>query len=187
VRRIRATTTLAVAGLAMLSAMVASNASAQLFHASKIGTLKGKQLDNQELQIGAGLMGCTKAAASGRATQLLALSLLLTVQYSGCSFFSFSEIKINPAIYLLNADNGLVTLDGTVKMEIPLAGCSITFPPQTLTEVKYKNTAKKLTEESKVHSIKYTGSGGMCGGAGSSGTYIGNNELELEGGEISWS
>jgi hypothetical protein len=172
----------------LLSAVMATSASAAFFHASKTGTLTGKNdgLQTFNTGTGAGAVECTKAASSGTATALLTLVQLIQETYTGCTAFSFAEVKINTADYLFNADNGLVFLDNTLKIEIPLAGCEVVVPPQDLFTVTYDNTNNKILELSNVHSIKSTGSGGDCKGAGSSGTYVGNNLLELEGGSLSW-
>jgi hypothetical protein len=178
--------TLTTISACLLSVVVAASASAAFFHASKTGKLVGKQTGTQTFNTGSGAVECTKAASSGTATALLVLSQLIQTTYTGCTAFSFAEVKINTADYLFNADKGLVLLDNTLKIEVPLAGCSVTVPPQDLFTVTYDNKSGKLLELTNVHSIKSTGSGGLCGGSNSSGTYVGNNELELTGGELSW-
>jgi hypothetical protein len=169
----------------LLSVVVAASASAALFHASKTGKLVGKATNTQTFTTGAGTVECTKAASSGTATALLTLVQLIQVTYSGCTAFTFVTVEINTADYLFNADTGLVFLDNTLKIVIPKV-CEVVVPPQSLLQVTYDNTSKKILELSNVHSIKSTGSGGVCGGANSTGTYVGNNLLELEGGELSW-
>lgn len=178
--------TLTAASACLLSVVVAASASAAFFHASKTGKLTGQQTGNQTFNTGSGNVICTKAASSGTATALLVLTQLIQTTYTGCTAFEFASVTINTADYLFNADNGLVLLDNTLKIEVPLAGCNVIVPPQDLFTVTYDNQSGKLLELSNVHSIKSTGSGGLCGGVGTAGTYVGNNLLELTGGELSW-
>ncbi|HEX5852696.1 MAG TPA: hypothetical protein VFY36_06355 [Solirubrobacteraceae bacterium] len=169
-----------------LSVAVVSIASAQKFHADKTGALKGKQLGNQVFLTGAGTVTCTTASTSGTVTSLLALHQLVEVKYSGCTAFGFIKTHITPALYLFNADNGLVQLENGVLINPLGAGCEVHLAPQHLLGVAFQNTNKKIVEISKVHSIKSQGTGGVCGGANTTGTYTGNNQIELEGGTIEW-
>jgi hypothetical protein len=188
VRRIK-TMALTAVGVCALSAAVVSSASAQQFHASKTGTLKGVQLNTQVFNTGsgAGSVECKKAATSGRVTSLLALSQLVIVVYSECKAFSFVNATITPAHYLFSADNGLVKLDNTITITPEGAGCHVTVHPQDLKEVKFVNSGGKLIEESNVKNIASLSTGGLCGGNSAIGTYVGNNDIELEGGTLSWS
>lgn len=177
----------AVVSVCVLGIAMVANVSAQQFHASTTGKLLGKQLGNQVFETGAGTVTCTTAASTGTATALLVLTQLIETKYSNCTAFGFAEVKINTAKYLFSADNGQVTLDNTILIEVPLGGCSVSVPPQALKQVVYDNSNKKIIELSKVTGIQSTGSGGLCGGTNTVGTYTGNNQLELDGGTVSWS
>jgi hypothetical protein len=186
VRRIKILT-IAVLGVCVLGVAGVAGASAQQFHASKTGTLTGKATNTQVFNTGSGAVECTKAFSSGTVTAVLALTQLVTVQYTGCTAFGFINTEITPAQYIFNADNGEVKIENTITITPAGAGCKVTVGPQSLKTVKFKNSGSKLIEESAVKGIVSTSTGGLCGSSGSSGTYTGNNEIELIGGTISWS
>lgn len=172
-----------VAASAFNVALTSTASAVVLFHASKTGTLKVTGLNSQVFNTGAGTIEC-KVTGSGRVTAFLTLRLLLLEQYSGCVAFGFAEISSNPADYLVDASNGLVFFDNTVKFELPLAACSISLPPQNLFKESYDNSAGKVIDLSALTGVKSIGSGGLCGGANTTGTWTGNSEIELVGGTI---
>ncbi|MGA9566771.1 MAG: hypothetical protein WBS19_14700, partial [Candidatus Korobacteraceae bacterium] len=70
-----------------------------------------------------------------------------------------------------------------VDVETILGNCSILVDPQSLKAVTYENKSGKIVEKTNVSGISYTTSGSsVCGSSGTNGTYIGNNEIEREGG-----
>ncbi len=177
---------LAVMGACILSMAMAAGASAQKFHASKTGNLKGFALNTQVFNTGSGNVECTAAASSGTVTTLETLTQAINVKYSGCKAFGFINTDISEAHYVFSAD-GSVAVTNTITITPLGAGCTVTVGPQTLKEVKFKNSGSKITEETNVKNIVSTSSGGLCGSSSTTGTYTGNNDIELEGGTISWS
>jgi hypothetical protein len=179
---------LAVLGVCMA---VTASASAHLFHATLLGgELLGLSTGTQifKTKAGGAAVECSHAVTLGLVAALLGLHQLVTVNYSGCLEAGIVRIHISSAQYLLSAD-GLVAIEKTIKILVlgPPLHCSITVPPQSLLGVTYKNSGKNIVEESKVHSIVSTGTGGECGTANTGGTYTGNNEISEDGGTLSWS
>ena len=172
-----------------ISAFIVAGASAQSFHASKTGNLKGKATSNQVFTTAAGKVTCEEATTTGTVTALLSLHQLVDVIYGKCTAFGLGGVDVSLALYLFNADGGLAKLENTVTITSLIAGCTIVvLGGQDLRTVKYKNVGKNLVEESEVAGIVSHGSGGLCGsGTSTTGTYVGNNEIELVGGEVSWS
>lgn len=175
---------LAVLGVCMVAT---ASASAFLFHATLVpGTLLGKATNTQKFVAfsGSGTVECTSATTTGSITQKLALTQLVTVVYSSCAAFGFPT-SISAAKYVLSAD-GLAAIENTIVISVK-GVCTITVKPQDLGTVKYKNSGNNILEESAVTGITSTGSGGVCGGANTGGTYTGNNEVSEDGGILSWS
>ena len=168
-----------------LSAVAAANASAAVFKASGTGTLSGKALNNQVFNTGIGNVTCTTAASSGTVVAPLEKETQeVAVKYSGCTAFGFVGVEISEAKYLFNA-NGSVNVVNTITIKVPAAGCSVTVSPQTgLKTITYVNSSGKIEEKTNVSGIKSKGSGGVCGGESTTGTYTGNNLIELVGGTI---
>jgi hypothetical protein len=180
--------TLTVIGACALSAAAAGSASASEFHASKLGTLKGTQLGTQTFNSGGGVplnVECTKATTSGQVTVLLALKQLVIVDYFGCTAAGLAA-TVTLAHYLIFADNELVGLDNLVTITVPTAGCKVFIEPQHVKGITFANFAGKISESSNVKNIVSSGTGGTCGTGSNAGTYVGKNDVELEGGIISW-
>jgi hypothetical protein len=188
-------TVVAFAVLCVCMAATAS-ASAHLFHASKTGKLLGSATSEQVFltEPGGNNVTCTKAATTGTVTELLALQQAVEVVYSGCTAFSFVNVDISPAKYLLSAD-GLAAITNTITILVLKTflneDCTITVHPQNLGTVKYntdKPNASAILQLSEITGILSLSSGGKCGTAGdhSGGTYTGSNLIILDGGAIGW-
>ena len=133
-------------------------------------------------------MKCTTAATSGTIASTNFSEQEMTVSYSTCTAFGFVNTDISPATYLFTA-SGLVHLKNTISISPTGAGCSLTIHPQNaLGTISYTNLAGgKLGIDPNVKNIAYTSTGGLCGSAGTNGTYTGNSEVErVGGGSISW-
>jgi hypothetical protein len=182
-----------VVALAVLSVCMAATASASAHDFTATvnpGTLLGKQTGVQVFtpKAGGAAVECSTATTLGSITALLGLHQLVHVIYGGCLVAGIAKVHISLALYLLGADN-LVAILNTIKILVlaPPLHCTITVPPQHLLGVTYKNSGNNIVEESKVHSIVSTGTGGQCGTANTGGTYTGNNEVSEDGGTLSWS
>jgi hypothetical protein len=175
---------LAVVAVAVfaLSVVGVASASAAQFTASATGELTGKATSTQKFTTGAGTVECTAAATSGKIVSEASPEQEVTVKYSGCKAFGFVSAEISPATYLFTA-NGEVHIQNTITISVPLGGCSVTVGPQTVKSVSFANAGtSNITESSNVSGIVSKGSGGLCGGANSTGKYVGNSEISRVGG-----
>ena len=160
------------------SLVAAASASAAIFQVNETGTLKGHALNAQVFTFSGGTAKCTTATTSGSVTGYSAEELKVSVAYSGCTAFG-QAASVSTAEYDLHA-NGTVDVLNTITISI--TGCTVKVGPQSgLKSVSYENSTK-LIEKGSVSSIVYTSSGGACGSSGSSGTFSGNSELELNEG-----
>jgi hypothetical protein len=167
-------------------------ASGHNFNSSVTGNLKVVKNATQIFKTGTNTeVKCTKdSVVTGTASKGLQLSVLAQVEYTGCTVERFGfkfEATVSLAQYVFSADNELVNLENTIVIKVPIASCNITVKPQDLKKVLYTNTAKHILITPEVSGILSTGSGGECGGHSSTGTYEGSTEVEVVGGEISWS
>ncbi len=186
-RRIRFIAVAVVAALCM-SVVAAASASAHEFVASKAGKTKSSATSNQVFNTGSGNVTCTKLAGKGevKETELKSETHKETVTYSGCTAFGFVKVKITAAKYKFNA-NGSVELENEVTITPEGAGCTVKVAgKQVLSSVSFANEAGKINETSNVKGIHSVGSGGVCGGTNTEGTYTGSALTELEGGTIEW-
>lgn len=184
-----------VMGIALVAMLAISGvASGHDFKSSVAGNLKVVKNTNQVFNTGASsAVTCTKdSIVKGAAASGIQLSVLAEIEYTGCTvigpFGLKFEATVSLAQYLFSADNELVRLENTIVVRVPIAECNITVKPQDLKAVKYKNTNKHVVVEANVSGITSVASGGECGtGTNTTGTYTGNTEVEVVGGEISWS
>ena len=183
-----------IVGIALVSMLALSGvASGHNFKSSVAGNLKAVTNTNQLFNTGASSdVTCTKVAiVKGAATKELQLSVLAEIEYTGCTVTAFGikfEATVSLAQYEFSADNELVRLENTIVIKVPIESCNITVKPQDLKAVLYKNSGKHVVVEAHVSGIASEASGKACGsGKSTSGTYTGNTEVEVVGGEISWS
>jgi hypothetical protein len=171
---------LAVAVFA-LSVVGVASASAAEFTASANGELLGKATSTQIFTTGAGTVECTTAATKGNVVTA-SKEQEVTVTYGNCKAFKLVGAEISPATYLFTS-NGEVHIKGTITIKVPLAGCSVTVGEQTVKSVSFANAGtSNITETSAVTGITSKGSGGICGGANTTGTYSGTSEISRVGG-----
>lgn len=173
---------LAVTGVAVFAfcAVAVASSSAASFKASETGSLTGTANGTQTFVTGAGEVKCTAAATTGEVTELEATHQKVVVNYSGCTAFGFVGVTISAAHYNLFS-SGSVNIEEPITISVPLAGCTVKVPAQEgLGTVTYANSGtKNIEEKSAVTGIHYEGSGGLCGGTGTTGTYSGNNIVKL--------
>jgi hypothetical protein len=150
------------------------------FTYSATGSLSGKATTTQIFTVNAGQIKCTTAATSGTITSL-SNEQHLTTNYSGCTAFGFASVHVSPATYNLTA-SGAMHLKNSITVNVTLAGCHVTFGPQTLKPINFTNNGGKLSVIPNVTGITYTSTGGFCGASGSNGTFTGNSEIERVGG-----
>jgi hypothetical protein len=62
----------------------------------------------------------------------------------------------------------------------------VLIEPQTLESLSYTNTSGKLMAAASVTKIVSKGTGGVCGGENTTGSYSGSLEGEIEGGTVEW-
>lgn len=165
----------------------AAGASASSFLSTNATTLLGKSTNSQVFATGGGMeFVCSADTATGKAAAGGQLEILALVLYTGCKIGVF-EIPASLADFDLSADSELANLLNTVTFNVPAADCHLTFGPQDLKGVKYDNLAGgKVDVLANVTKISFQGSGGFCGGASTTGTYIGNTVLSPELGEFRW-
>ena len=181
-KRIRVLAPTVIATLAVSITSVAS-ASAHEFVASKTGKTKSSAKTEQVFNTGSGEVKCKKLSGKGEVTALKTTTHKESVTYSECTAFGFVKVKITTAKYEFNA-NGSVKLENEITITPEGAGCTVKVPAQTLESVSYSNESGKIDTESHVKGIKSKGSGGICGGENSTGTYSGTAVTELEGGTL---
>lgn len=167
-----------------LSAFGAADASAR-FTYSAPGTIHGVQLEKQVFKPGSGEVSCSNATTTGALLSRPTLDMHLTVHYSNCTAFGVVGAHISTATYLL-------TTDGTVHIVAPItitvtktlftAHCTVTVGAQTLSKVDVATNGNNLKLTPTVTGIHSVGSGGVCGGTNSAGTYSGASEIERVGG-----
>jgi hypothetical protein len=171
-----------------LVALSATSASAHEFVASKAGTVKGKQVTVQKFETSSGIFECKKDTAEGSVVSGSQGTVIVKVQFLECAYFGFG-MEASVAEFELSAE-GTATLKKLVTMEVPLAGCEITFPTagnSNMKTVTYKNLAGgKLEIKSLFKGMTYGATGGGCGEPGKNGAFNGASEVELPSGTLEW-
>ncbi len=182
--------------VAMLAAgaMSAVGVSAHEFEASKApGLLLGKSEGLRTFTTPDGTLTCEKAAAHGIVDKLVVLTQLVTVSYSSCTTSLGTVAEPINAQYLFSADNGEVSIEAPIKIEITAAGvkCHIVVPAQSgLKTIKYDNIVLRriilvLTNLDKVES---SATGAACPNytSNKTGKTSGGALVEMVGGAIQW-
>jgi hypothetical protein len=164
---------------------VSVSASGDEFVTSTTGKTKGKGTNVQKLKMGSSTIECTTVTGAGevKTTKMVAHKEVLT--YSGCSGFGVS-IKVSSAHFEFNA-NGSAKLENQVVVSSESLSCEVLIEPQTLNGLGYANSSGKVTATASVTGIHYIPTGGVCGSKeGTSGSYTGSIQGELEGGTVEW-
>jgi hypothetical protein len=163
---------------------VSVSANGHEFIASKTGKTKSKQANTQILKTSAGTIECTTVSGTGEMSEAKSVTHKEVLTYSNCTGFGTS-IKVSAAHFEFNA-NGSARLEKTVDVTPEAAGCEVLIEPQTLETLSYTNTSGKLMASASVTKIHTKGTGGLCGGENTTGTYSGSLEGEIEGGTVEW-
>jgi len=178
-----------------LSAVAASSASAfttfkaklptgGTFPASVTGT-GGEQVFTDET--GGTPVKCTAATATGVANSTSEPTTIQKVKYTGCKA-SIDNVHEIVAEYKIHA-NGEVDIVNPIAIKVEgIGACEIVVGAQEkLKLLTFENNAAKteITTKAKEVGITSKGSGGLCGGAHTGGTYTGTVISKLEkGGEL---
>jgi hypothetical protein len=179
-----------VAALALAVVSAAGAQAAARFTASAAGkTIKGVQNGDQTFTASSSAPAviCHKAATEGTTTGTEATSQEVTVHYTECHVATIGSpsATVSKATYDLAA-SGSVTITEPIEIAVSALGCHTTVEAQTVGSASYDNlSGGKIEQTSAVTGIHSTSSGGLCP-SGTTGTYSGNNIVELPGGTISW-
>ena len=181
----------AVVMILAFSAPIASAHTPAKFTASAVGSLTGKATQTQIFTITSGEIKCTTATTSGVINSVDFTEQHVTVHYTNCTAFGIPTVHISDPTYLFTA-NGQVHLKNTVTITVTggiFGECTVTITSgQTVGTVSFVNLAGgKMKVTPHVTGIAYHSTGGVCGAAGTNGTYTGDSEVErVGGGSISW-
>jgi hypothetical protein len=161
---------------------ISVSASGDEFVASKAGKIKSKGAA-QVFKTSAGTIECKEVTGSSEVTELKSVTHKEVLTFIGCGGFG-DPVAISTAHLELNA-NGSAKLEKRVILTPEGSGCEVLIEPQTLENFSYTNqTGGKVTVEPKVSKIHSRGTGGVCGGENTEGTYGGTIVSELEGGTV---
>ncbi|MGO9322289.1 MAG: hypothetical protein ACLQBY_16020 [Solirubrobacteraceae bacterium] len=169
----------AIAGVSAISV----SASGHEFVVSKTGKTKSKGTNAQIFKTGAGTIECSTVTGTGEMTETKSVTHKEVLTYSNCSGFGMG-IKVTAAHFEYNA-NGSARLEKTVYVTPEGAGCEVLIEPQSLESLSYTNSSGKLTASAVVLNIRTRGTGGVCGGENTEGSYTGSIQAESEG-TVEW-
>jgi len=135
---------------------------------------------------GSASVECNRAESTAEAQKAKATTLKVAVKYTQCEVKAFAQkfpAEVSQAKYLFNV-NGTSSVENTIVIKVPIAGCEITVTPQSnqgLKAVTYTDvtgqTNKEVEVKAAVEGITQTtkGSAGTCGTSSSSGKYKGTS------------
>ncbi len=164
--------------VAAFSALGVASASAAQFTYSQTGSLTGSALEDHVFNTGAGEVVCKKAAMTGTITSTSFTAQHVTVKYSECKAFNIATVDISDATYNFTA-SGQVHIVNPITITVTgfLIECTLTVPVQTVGTVDYVNDGASLIFQPTVSGVTSAGSGGLCGGHNSNGTYTGRSTV----------
>jgi hypothetical protein len=166
---------------------ISVSASGDEFVASKAGKIKSKG-STQTFKTSAGTIECKEVTGSSEvgASELKSVTHVEVLTFVGCKGFG-DPVTITAAHLELNA-NGSAKLEKKVTLKPEGAGCEVLIEAQTLAGFGYSNAAGgKVNVEPAVTAIHSKGTGGVCGGENTEGSYSGTIVSELEGGgTVEW-
>jgi hypothetical protein len=175
-------------GVAMIAAFsivavdaISVSASGSEFAANKPGNIKSKATVEQTFKTSAGTIDCKEVSGSSETTELKSVTHKEVLTFSECTGFGVS-VTISVADVELNA-NGSVKLEKRVTIKPKGQSCEVRIEPQTLEHVSYSSEpAGKVTVELNLSKIHSKGTGGVCGGENTEGSYSGTVVSERAGG-----
>jgi hypothetical protein len=174
---------LALLAASALAATFSASAFGHEFVVSKLGKLAGVQLGEQDFTVsGIGHVDCTEASGQGEATALKFLTFKEIITYSHCND---GNVTISPVHFEFNG-NGNALIEKTATVEEVGAGCEVLLRKQTLEGFEFENSSGKVTMAANFHGLHSAGTGGICGGEDTEGTYAGTLSISLVGGTIEW-
>jgi hypothetical protein len=180
-----------VLGLALLASLAivavgagSVSATSHEFIANKLGKTKGKNANTQVFMTGVGTIECTAASGTGEVKALASTTHKETITFSSCMGFGV-PVKITAAHFEFNAE-GSAKLEKRVTMTPEGLGCEVLIEPQTVSGITYSNGSGKITAEAEASNIVSKGTGHLCGGENTEGSYNGKVTGELESGTIEW-
>lgn len=162
---------------------ISVSASGDEFISSKAGKIKSKG-GIQKFKTSAGTIECAEVTGSSEVTssELSSVTHKEVLTFIGCKGFG-DPVTISNAHLELNA-NGSAKLEKRVILTPEGSGCEVLIEPQTLESFGYSNAGGKVTVEPRVSKIHSRGTGGVCGGENTEGSYGGTIVSELEGGTV---
>jgi hypothetical protein len=163
---------------------ISVSASGDEFISSKAGKIKSKG-GIQKFKTSAGTIECAEVTGSSEVTssELSSVTHKEVLTFIGCKGFG-DPVTISTAHLELNA-NGSAKLEKRVILTPEGSGCEVLIEPQTLESFGYTNVVGgKVTVEPRVSKIHSKGTGGVCGGENTEGSYGGTIVSELEGGTV---
>jgi hypothetical protein len=182
-----------ILGVAMVAAFavvavdaISVSASGDEFVASKVGKIKSKG-SAQTFKTSAGTIECSEVTGSSEilAGELKSVVHKEVLTFVNCKGFG-DPVAISAAHLELNA-NGSAKLEKKVTLKPEGAGCEVLIEAQSLGGFGYSNAAGgKVNVEPTVTAIHSKGTGGICGGENTEGSYSGTIVSELEGGSVEW-
>ena len=180
--------------VAMLAAglISATVVSAHEFEASKApGLLLGKAEGLRIFTTPDGTLTCEAAVAHGVINEIRILTKLMTVSYSSCTTSLGTVAEPINAQYIFSADNGAVSIEAPIKIEISAAGvkCHILVPAQnSLKTITYSNLSGKILVATNLEKVESSASGAACPNytSNKTGKTTGTAIVELVGGQIQW-
>jgi hypothetical protein len=195
-------TAMALAAAMALVALATSTAAAEEFSTSGTGKLVGKALNTQKLKTGGlATVECTSASPTGEVTSEKYTEQKLSISYGSCTVSGLGSATVSLADYTFFLPK-LVSILKPITITAKALGveCEISVPAgQSLGnaagEIEYANKEKggKGTLEAKIKITKIasevikSNNSSLCGTVGeksTTGTYTGNDEVELEGGTV---
>jgi hypothetical protein len=166
-----------------IAATTATSASGHEFIASKTGKTASTALGEQEFTLGGlGHVHCTEASGEGELTASKFTAFKEIITYGNCNG---GKVTISPAHFDFNAA-GTATIEKTFTAREVGVECEVLIDKQTLTGFAYSNSAGKVTITADASGLHEVGTGGICGGEDTEGTYKGIVGVALEGGVIEW-
>lgn len=197
----RRTAMVTVTAMALV-AVVVSTAGAEEFSTSGTGKLVGKALNTQKLKTGSlATVECTSASPAGEVTSEKYNEQPLSISYGGCTVSGLGSATVSLADYTFFLPH-LVSILKSITITAKALGieCEISVAAgqslgSSAGEIEYTNKEKggqgTLEAKNKITKIASevvkSNSNSLCGAVGeksTTGTYTGNDEVELEGGTI---
>lgn len=145
--------------------------------------LLSEKIATQTFATNEGSVECQKAKVKGDALSA-ENAQAVEVDYESCTAFGFVGVSISVAHYDFKA-GGSLEIESPITIEVPLTGCVVTVPAQTVSSVAYATEGNNIKLTPNATSIHYEANG-ACVEEGSfgNGTYKGSSEWMIAGGTL---